>query len=112
MQTGIPARIPFTVTPMTGMGTDPLGNDKPLYGTPVQRKAYAYAPHKVVDAAQGTPNRVTADVDLSAPSYGIKVRDKIALNGATYEVVGLRDNSGGFHGWNPGVVCELKVTSG
>lgn len=94
--------------------TDALGNDKWTHLPAVPLKAYSYTDARQRNAAQGTPNRVEWDVDLSMPTADVKVQDKIMLpdSSTVYLVTGVRRMNGGWHGWQPGIVAELKVTSG
>ncbi|WP_237079640.1 hypothetical protein [Mycobacteroides abscessus] len=46
------------------------------------------------------------------PSMQVDLVDRFVVNGLLYEVVGTRDNDGGFHGWKPGVIVELKRVTG
>lgn len=112
MRATIPLRHTFTHTPFTGMGEDPrTGNDVPQFGNPVTRRAYAYSPHKT-ETTNGHTSQVVAEVDLACPDYGFNLLDKITLNGTMFEVVGVRNNNGGFHGFEPGVVVELVSANG
>ncbi len=104
---------PFTVThtPCTGVTQDGRGNDVPAYGTPVSREAIAYSPHRK-EVTEGHTSRDIAEVDLALPTTTVNLMDRFTLDGQVYEVVGVRDNNGGFHGWKPGVVAELKRVTG
>lgn len=104
---------PFTVThtPCVGVTQDSRGNDVPAHGPAVSRSAIAYSPHRK-ELTDGHTSRDIAEVDLALPSTAVSLMDRFTLNGQEYEVVGVRDNNGGFHGWKPGVVAELKRVTG
>lgn len=42
----------------------------------------------------------------------VDLMSRFGINGKTYEVVGERDETGGFHGWKPGIIVELKRVTG
>lgn len=105
------ATIPVTHTPCIGVTPGDLGNDVPSYGTPVQRMAHAYGTHRS-EVTAGHTSRDTAVMDLALPTVGVKLLDRFTVNGDEFEVVGVRDNNGGFHGWMPGIVVELKRVTG
>jgi len=105
------ARIPVTYTPCTGVTQDALGNDVPSFGSTVDLKAYSYAPHRNEDT-DGHTSRDIAEVDLAMPPMTVDLMSRFGINGKTYEVVGERDETGGFHGWKPGIIVELKRVTG
>lgn len=107
----ITPRIPVTYTPCTGVTEGSLGNDVPAFGTPVSMKAYSYQPHRK-ETLDGHTSRDVAEVDLAIPPLSVNLMSKFTIGTDTYEVVGVRDNGGGHHGWNPGVVVELKKVTG
>lgn len=111
MTSSMPTPHAVTHTPCTGVMQDGLGNDQPTFGSPVQRKAYAYARHRT-EGTDGHTSRVIADMDLSMPTVTVGLMDRFTVNGDEFEVVGVRDNNGGFHGWKPGLVVELKRVTG
>lgn len=105
------ARILVTHTPVTGVTQDSRGNDVPAYGSGVSKKAFSFSPHRAEDT-EGHTSRDIAEVDLALPTTTVNLMDQFTLDGQVYEVVGVRDNNGGFHGWKPGVVAELKRVTG
>lgn len=106
---------PYTVThtPCVDVGQDGMGNDVPIFGDPVQRKVYGWGAHRR-EFRDGETSRDIAEVDLSLPaSVPVSMFDHFKLDdGDPFQVVGLRDNTHGFHGWRPGVVAELKRVTG
>lgn len=107
----LPATIPVVHVPFLGVTQDARGNDVPTFGAPVSLKAVSYQPHRV-ENTDGHTSQVVAEVDLAMPTMVVDLMDRFVLNSLTYEVVGVRDNNGGFHGWKPGVVVELKRVTG
>lgn len=107
----LPATIPVVYVPFLGVAQDALGNDVPTFGAPVSLKAISYQPHRS-ENTDGRTSQDVAEVDLAMPTMTVDLMDRFTLNGLLYEVVGLRDNNGGFHGWKPGVVVELKRVTG
>lgn len=105
------ARIPVTHTPCTGATQDSRGNDVPTYGAATQKKAYSHSPHRT-ETTDGHTSRDVAVMDLALPPMTVTLQDRFTVDGLLYEVVGLRDQTGGFHGWRPGVVAELKRVTG
>ncbi|PJE24764.1 MAG: hypothetical protein CK431_04345 [Mycobacterium sp.] len=63
----------------------------------------------------GYTSRDLAEIDLSMPAINVGLSDRFILNpddpGKPYEVVTIRDNNRGFHGWRPGIVVGLKRVS-
>lgn len=106
-----PKLFSVTHTPCSGVTQDGLGNDVPAYGAPVSREAIAYSPHRK-EVTEGHTSRAVAEVDLALPATTVNLMDRFTLNGELFEVVGWRDNNGGFHGWKPGIVVELKRVTG
>lgn len=106
-----PATVPVVHTPYLGVSQDARGNDVVTFAAPVALMAIAYGDHRV-ESTDGHTSRVVADVDLALPAMTVDVRDRFTVNSELFEVVGVRDNSGGHHGWKPGVVAELKRVTG
>ncbi|MCG7610346.1 hypothetical protein [Mycobacterium sp. CnD-18-1] len=88
-----------------------MGNDKPIFGTPVERKVIAVQPH-LVETLEGHTSRVEADVDMLTPKFPVSLIDQFDIAGETYETVGVEDFTMGFHGWAPGIVVQLKRVTG
>ena len=106
-----PATIPVVHTPLMAVTQDSRGNDVLSFKAPVSLKAIAFSDHRVENTG-GHTSQVVADVDLALPTTVVNLMDRFTLNGQEYEVVGVRDNNGGHHGWKPGVVAELKRVTG
>lgn len=105
------ARIPVTHTPVTGVTQDGMGSDVPTFGTPVSRKAYSFGTHRT-ENLDGHTSQDVAERDLEIPPATVNLMDRFTVDGTTYETVGIRDYTGGFHGWKPGIVVELKKVTG
>lgn len=106
-----PTPHPVVHIPFAGVAQDSLGNDVPSFGAPEAMKAIAFQPHRSEDT-DGHTSRDEAEMDLAMPSMQVDLVDRFVVNGLLYEVVGTRDNDGGFHGWKPGVIVELKRVTG
>lgn len=106
-----PATIPVVHTPLMAVTQDSRGNDVLSFKAPVSLKAIAFGDHKV-ENTDGHTSQVVAEADLALPTMPVDLRDRFTVNNLLYEVVGVRDNNGGFHGWKPGVVAELKRVTG
>lgn len=96
---------------VTGVTEGALGNDVPTFAAGVERKAYSYAPHRV-ETLDGHTSRDVAEMDLAMPAVTVGLMDRFTVNDVVYETVGVRDLTGGFHGWKPGIVVELKRVTG
>lgn len=115
---------PYTVTykPCTGVTEDDMGNDVAVLGDPVPRKVYGWGEHRARKFAEftnagtaGHTSREVADIDLAmpVPATPLNLLDQFTIDdGPPYQVVGIRDNTHGFHGWRPGIVAELKRVKG
>lgn len=101
---------PHTVTrkPYVGDTEDGLGNTTPGFGSPQQIAVYSIAPHITeAGSASATETSVT-DVDVAMPKTQVNVKDRFTLPDGDYEVVAVQDWTLGFHGWEPGIVVELR----
>ncbi|WP_084459495.1 hypothetical protein [Mycolicibacterium houstonense] len=105
------ARIPVIHTPATGTGEDSLGNTATVPGVPVERLAYSIGPHVEEQGSVTRTETEVADTDVAMPKYPVTLKDTFTIDGDTYNVVGLRDMTHGFHGWQPGIVVELQKVS-
>lgn len=105
------ARIPVIHTPATGTGEDALGNTVPVPGVPVERLVYSIGPHVVERGSATLTETQVADLDVSMPKAAVALTDTFTIDGDTFQVVGLRDMTRGFHGWQPGIVVELQKVS-
>lgn len=107
----------FTVThlPCTDVTEDDMGNDVPVHGDPVPRKVYGWSEHNTEKLGEHT-SRDVAEIDLAMPPRRVNLMDRFILDpedtGKPFEVVRVRDNTKGFHGWRPGIVVELKRVTG
>lgn len=88
-----------------------MGNDVPVFGTPVPRKAYSFGTHRT-ENLDGHTSQDVAERDLEIPPTTVNLMDRFTVGADTYETVGVRDFTGGFHGWKPGIVVELKKVKG
>ena len=105
------ARSPMTHTPYNGKTDDGLGNTVITYGDPVEVKVYTISPHVVEEGTATSTQTEVADLDVSMPKRAVNLKDRFSDDDGTYEVVGVRDRTKGFHGWQPGIIVELqKVT--
>lgn len=123
-----PKRYTVTHIPCTSMGEDAMGNDLPTFGDPVARKVYGWSASRTETRTEqssgggatietGFTSRDVAEIDLALPaSVPVGLSDRFILDpsdtGRPYEVVAIRDNNHGFHGWRPGIVVGLKRVSG
>lgn len=107
-----PATVPVVHVPFLAVTQDQRGNDALTYSAPASIKAIAVRDHRVETTVGGHVSRVVADVDLALPPMPVSVRDRFVIDNHQFEVVGVRDNGGGHHGWQPGVVAELKRVTG
>ena len=107
-----PARFTVDHYPYVGDAADELGNVIDTWATPTSRAAQGWQSvdrEKLGNNAQG----VVFDVSLSLPpEWSPAMHDRIGLPDGTYEVVALRVQDTGFHGWNPGTVALLKRATG
>lgn len=102
------ARIPVTHTPVTGSGSDSLGNTVPTYGAPAAAMAYSVGPHKAMHGSESITETETADVDMAMPKRVVSIKDRFTVDGTSYEVVAVRDQNLGFHRWQPGLVIAMR----
>lgn len=101
------ARIPVSHSPYVG-STDSLGNTVPSFGVSVSRLAYSIGPHVAERGSTTLAETAVAEVDLSMPPAPVSLKDRIDFGSGPHEVVGIRDMTKGFHGWQPGIVVELR----
>lgn len=94
--------------PYIGETSDGLGNSVPQFGPDETVKVSSIAPHTVENGSATIAETATADVDLYMPKTSVNVKDRFVEDGQTYEVVGVQDWTKGFHGWQAGIVVELK----
>lgn len=85
-----------------------MGNTVPGFGEPVEVGVYAIAPHTVEVGSTTATETSTADVDVFMPKAAVSLKDQFTIDGAVYETVGVQDWTKGFHGWQPGIVVELR----
>lgn len=90
---------------------DGMGDDVPTFDYGIDRPAYGWRAHRK-ENVDGHSSRVVAEVDLAMPSAPVGLMDRFTINGEVFEAVGIRDNNNGFHGWQPGIVVELKRVTG
>lgn len=103
-----PLRHTVTHIPCIGASHDMLGNTVPAFGDPVSREVYAVAPHIVEDGVGTSTEMEIADVDVYGPKFPVTVKDRFVIDGETFEVIAVQDWTRGFHGWEPGIVVELR----
>lgn len=101
----------LTRRPYIGEEDDGLGNTVPQFGADETVKVSSIAPHTVEQGSDTITQTQVADVDLYMPKTAVNVRDQFIEDGTTYEVVGVQDWTKGFHGWQAGMVVELKKVS-
>lgn len=107
---------PYTVDhyPWSTEADDELGNAEAKWpANPTVTAVHGYTINiveRLGDSAAGE----MFDATVSAPAdWLVTVRDRVALpDGLLYEVVGVRLQDGGFHGWKPGSVVLLKRLEG
>ncbi len=103
---------PWTVDVLAYLGTtdDDFGNETPGWSTtPRTEPVYGWAPAGS-DEVNGTRHTVTADLQLYAPpSFTANPRDRVVVDGRTYEVDGeVEDFGRGPFGFVPGVRVNLR----
>lgn len=91
--------------------TDLLGNTTIIYGSPSSLPAYSISPHTVEVGSTTLTETEVADLDVYMPKAAINLKDRFSIDNVDYEVVGVQDWTMGFHGWQPGIVVELKKVS-
>lgn len=105
--------VAHTVTrhPYVGTTKSGAGNTVPSFGPAVQVGVYAIAPHTVEEGSATRTEIEVADLDVFMPKTPVSVKDKFTFEGGVYETVGVKDWTLGFHGWEPGIVVELRRVS-
>jgi len=102
------------VLPYAGSTDDDYGNASATYGAPRREPVYGWAP----PGTQGATNEVTVGRDvattdialLAPPSFTCSPRDRVIVDGKTYEVDGgVRDFNHGPFGFAPGVEVLLHL---
>lgn len=106
-----PVTITLSRTPYDGESESGLGNTTPGYGDAVPFGAIAVAPHTVEEGSTTSTETQVADLDVYAPKQTVSLKDQFTINAETYEVIGVQDWTMGFHGWQPGIVVELRRVS-
>lgn len=112
-----PWTVPFTA-PMTvnwlrfnGSQADELGNTVPSWADPVDRLAIGFQ-YVSSENSDGHEAEETVDAKLmTVPSFLPHIRDRIVVEGNTFDVVGT-DGRVGFHGWTPGNTVLLRRVEG
>jgi hypothetical protein len=106
---------PWTVDilPYQGMTPDRFGNETPTWGLPVPKRVYGWAPAGT-DEVNGWRHDVTADLQVYAPpDFTAGPRDRVVVDGRTYEVEGeVEDFGHGPFSFNPGVRVNLRRVEG
>lgn len=107
---------PYTVDhyPWASVAVDDLGNAVPSWPeTPTAVAVHGYITNIVERLGDSAAGEVF-DATVSAPAaWLVTIRDRVALpDGLLYEVVGVRLQDSGFHGWKPGSVVLLKRLEG
>ncbi len=97
------------VLPYAGSAADDYGNSSPSYGQPVPQPVYAWAP-TTTDEVTVDRDVATTDLTLLAPaSFSCSSRDRVVVDGKTYEVVGdVQDFNHGPFGFSPGIRVLLR----
>lgn len=91
---------------------DELGNDEGGWAaTPVTRPAISWSIGVTEEYASGTTEVYDARL-YCPPSWTGTVRDRVVIGGDLFEVVSIRVQDAGFHGWQPGSVMLLRRVSG
>lgn len=107
--TVFPLAHSVTHIPYGGDAEDSLGNTIPgWYLDPVVRRVYAIAPHVVEEGSATSTEVEVAELDVFAPKFPVDLKDRFEIDGQGFEVVAVKDWTKGFHGWQPGIVIELK----
>lgn len=100
---------------------DELGNDLGDWASPVDRAVIGYTEGVTeINTVQGGEGIIvpvrggeeeTHDATVSCPpDWTPNIRDRVMLpSGTLYEVITIRRQDSGFHGWNPGSAVLLKV---
>lgn len=103
--------IAHTVTrkPYQGDTCDGLGNTIPGGYDPAETVGvYAIAPHTAEFGSDTITETQVVDVDVFMPKSAVSLKDLFVIDGDDYETVAVRDWTKGFHGWEPGIVVELR----
>ena len=101
------AKISVTHKPYSA-SKDALGNTTDGYGTSVTRLVYSIGPHVELRGSATITETAVADVDIAMPKAQVALRDLFEFGDGPHRVVGIRDMTRGFHGWQPGIVVELE----
>lgn len=88
--------------------TDGLGNTKPDFGDTVAFPAISVAAHQQEQGSASITETAVADLDVYAPKAAVSLKDQFTIDGLDYEVVSVADWTMGFHGWQPGIVVQLR----
>ncbi len=111
-----PALRTATHVPCTGETVDSLGNAMPVFGTPVDVPAMAWAPHNTETwPATTSPLIETANVDLYLPKTSlaaVDLKDQFTLSGDLFEVVGVQDWTEGLIDLPAGLCVALRKVEG
>lgn len=85
-----------------------LGNTIRGFGDPVSVQVISIAPHTVEEGLTTTTETEVADLDVRMPKTAVNLKDRFVVDGQDFEVIAVKDWTRGFHGWEPGIVVELR----
>jgi hypothetical protein len=105
----VEARWTAYVVPYVGTTRDEYGNVTDTWGSPVPKKVFGWGAPTFYEYTISR-DTVTIDIELLAPSgFEVNPKDKIRLDGQTYDVQGGVEayNRGPF-GFDPGVRVKLR----
>lgn len=103
-----PIRHSVTRLPYEGDGDDGFGNTESQFGPGVTVGVFAIAPHTFEEGSNTRTETEVADLDVFMPKATVSAKDRFVVSGDTYDVVAVKDWTQGFHGWEPGIVVELR----
>ena len=103
-------QTPFALTrkPYVGDTYNADGIAIPSFGAPVAVPVISISPHVEEKGSDTATETVVADLDVFMPKVAVKLKDRFVVDDDDHDVVGIKDWTKGFHGWQPGIVVELR----
>ena len=101
---------PWTVQHLAYAGTteDDRGNEIPAYASPVTRPVFGWSAPQSSEPKVAGVESVVVTLEVFAPTFPVSDRDRMVVDGDTFEVVGdPEDYNHGPFGFAPGMVVNL-----
>lgn len=103
--TAFPCRIPILHEVFDGGGEDAHGNIVESWAPPVEVLVFGWEPPKSTEPVLAGHDRVVVDIVLYGPrDRQVRPRDRIALGGGRFEVVGIPGDPNNNPWFQPGLV--------